>query len=120
MEKSWTESQIKTLLEMTLIGCTARQIGDKIGKGRNAILGKIHRLKLPHRGKGQPRKKATLPIKSAMPPLVDGCQWDCGGHWCGEITAVGLPYCHDHCNLAYLKPTPKIDVEELVRLSHKR
>ena len=120
MADNWTEKQVQTLLEMTLIGCTARQIGDKIGKGRNAILGKIHRLKLPHRGNGQLKKTASIPIKSAMPPLVDGCQWDCGGRWCGEITAVGLPYCHAHCDQAYLKPKPNLGVDALVRLSHKR
>ena len=121
MESGWTESQVKILIEMVTLGNTAREIGDKIGKTRNAVIGKINRLKLPFRPKKDPtKKKASLPIKASMPPLTSGCQWDCDWEWCGKPTRPGSAYCQAHYEVSILSPQPKLDVDALVKLAQRR
>jgi GcrA cell cycle regulator len=73
MSRGWTEAEITTLKQLWATGKkTADQIGDEIGKSRNAVLGKIHRLKLPGGG-SQPRinRVRRTHTRKAMSPKKD-------------------------------------------------
>jgi GcrA cell cycle regulator len=49
---SWTEERIERLKAMWTQGSTASQIADELGGvSRNAVIGKVHRLKLSSRGR---------------------------------------------------------------------
>ena len=71
---SWTDERIESLRTMWEKGLTASQIADELGGvSRNAVIGKVHRLKLSGRGRATasaPRaKKASAgPAKTATRP----------------------------------------------------
>ena len=46
---SWTDETVKTLEKLWANGLTSAVIGKMLGKTRNAVLGKAHRLALPQR-----------------------------------------------------------------------
>ncbi|MEN3794509.1 GcrA family cell cycle regulator [Fulvimarina sp. MAC3] len=49
---SWTDERVSTLKQLWTEGLSASQIADKLGGvTRNAVIGKVHRLKLESRGK---------------------------------------------------------------------
>ncbi len=50
---AWTEERVATLTKLWLEGLSAAQIAVKLGEGvtRNAVIGKVHRLKLSGRSK---------------------------------------------------------------------
>ena len=61
---SWTDERIERLKKMWADGATASQIADELGGvSRNAVIGKVHRLKLSSRGRATAaparQKKAT-------------------------------------------------------------
>lgn len=45
-ERPWSDEDIKSLEEMWRSGMATRAIGEKLNRGRNSILGRIHRSKL--------------------------------------------------------------------------
>lgn len=45
MSNGWDDDRIATLIEMWRSGATAAKIGERIGVSRNAVIGKMHRLK---------------------------------------------------------------------------
>lgn len=55
---NWSREDLQRLSALWKEGLTARQIGDKLGRGRNSIIGKAHALRLLPRpsplGKGRP------------------------------------------------------------------
>lgn len=55
----WSEERIDTLRDLWRSGYSASDIARTIGVSRSAVLGKVHRLELPHRKAPQPR-----PVKS--------------------------------------------------------
>lgn len=77
----WSERAVGDLTRMWAEGLSCRQIGEKIGLGRNAIIGKIHRLKLPlpegkkliTRGGAKPKiKKSTVTHQYTLSRLMRG------------------------------------------------
>lgn len=50
---SWTEERVETLKKLWMEGLSASQIAGELGQGvtRNAVIGKVHRLKLSGRAK---------------------------------------------------------------------
>lgn len=72
----WTDDRIETLTKLWADGLSAAQIASKLGGlTRNAVIGKIHRLKLPKRS--QDAARAALAYKAprraprvAKPPQV--------------------------------------------------
>lgn len=54
-EREWRPEQIDALKSMWADGAFLSDIGKKLGVSRGAIAGKIHRLKLPKRGRGSER-----------------------------------------------------------------
>ncbi len=126
---SWTDEKIDKLKSLWGKGLTASQIATEIGDGisRNAVIGKAHRLKLPSRPspvKGAPEKKveAPEPVKKvekeiSRTSLLDlteqTCKWPIGHpgdadfYFCGKPSRPGVPYCKDHCKMAFQTQLPK-------------
>lgn len=73
---SWTDERIEQLKKLWSDGLSASQIAVQLGGvSRNAVIGKVHRLKLTSRGRSTPaparQKKAVkpgLPARPAMRP----------------------------------------------------
>jgi len=40
----WTPDELATLLQMQMEGCSARAIGDRIGRTKNSVIGRLHRM----------------------------------------------------------------------------
>lgn len=104
----WTEKELETTTEMWKAGCSARDIANRIGKSRNAVLGMLFRrgitrpswsrmsdVMLRHRIKGRKiaKEKAAkvrdnpTPPKGVTPllrPLLElgacQCRYPYGGH----------------------------------------
>jgi hypothetical protein len=63
---SWTEKDDDTLSDLYAKGLTSSQIGARMGRSRNSIIGRVHRLGLQKtRGITQPKlaHKVTKPVK---------------------------------------------------------
>ena len=116
-ENTWTEERVAKLRELWSQGKTASEIGQALGNGsRNAVIGKVHRLKLS----GRPSPIKHRPFESVVPSTITGggsatilalgdrsCKWPMGDplspdfHFCGKSAAAGIPYCTEHSQLAY-------------------
>jgi GcrA cell cycle regulator len=134
---SWTDKKIDTLKRLWGKGMTASQIAGELGDGitRNAVIGKAHRLKLPSRPspvKPEPEAKPAAhptpaPKVEAPAPSGEGkglslleltettCKWPIGHpgdedfYFCGKPSRPGVPYCPEHCLMAYQAQLPRKD-----------
>lgn len=112
----WTDDKVKNLKKLWLKGATTAEIAKKLGLSKNSIIGKVHRLNLENRPspikKTAPVKKVKVVVhKSSRIGIMDlkmnTCRWPIGDptdedfHFCGKNTAVGKPYCPEHCKMAY-------------------
>ncbi len=127
---AWTDDKINKLQKLWGKGLTASQIAEKLGDGitRNAVIGKAHRLKLPSRPspvKAEPVKKAPPPppekkeevVETKKTSLLDlteqTCKWpighpgDANFYFCGKPSRPGVPYCPDHCLMAFQAQLPR-------------
>ena len=118
----WTEEKIKNLKKLWTKGATTAEIAKKLGLSKNSVIGKVHRLNLGARPSPIKTKKTTL-IKTPkvktpksdrvgiMDLKLNTCRWPIGDpteadfHFCGKNTAMGKPYCAEHCALAYANGT---------------
>lgn len=69
----WTEGRLTTVKEMWLAGSTASEIGKAIGTSRNAVMGRISRMKLPRRtsdSKALTAKLVARPQVKRKPPKM--------------------------------------------------
>lgn len=117
-ENTWTEERVAKLRELWAQGKTASEIGHALGGvSRNAVIGKVHRLKLS----GRPSPIKHRPLEhTPTPSTVTGggsatilalgdrsCKWPVGDplsvdfHFCGQSASAGIPYCAEHAQLAY-------------------
>ena len=127
---AWTDERIAKLRELWDKGLSASQIATELSEGvtRNAVIGKAHRLGLKSRPspvKGEstrPKKAAPKAQKvetSGQVSLLDltatNCKWPFGHpgnddfHFCGKESQPGLPYCPEHCAMAYQAQAPRKD-----------
>lgn len=129
---AWTDERIKRLKELWDKGLSASQIASDLGEGvtRNAVIGKAHRMGLSSRPspvKAEPAakpRKAPAPKKEKKPAkkyvtLLDlterMCKWPIGHpgdddfHFCGKPSVPGMPYCAEHCSMAYQAQTTRRD-----------
>ncbi|HHG89939.1 MAG TPA: GcrA cell cycle regulator [Devosia sp.] len=73
MGSSWTEERVSILTKLWMEGLSASQIASELGEGvtRNAVIGKVHRLKLSGRAKpassSQRTRSATRLPRRAKP-----------------------------------------------------
>lgn len=132
---SWTDERVSLLKQLWGEGKTAAEIAKVLGDGitRNAVIGKAHRLKLSSRlspiQQNAPKKtkseniaprlvkpQVKLPeFKGKGIKLIDldarMCRWPVGDpkeenfNFCGCDAIAGLPYCDEHCRVAYQVPT---------------
>lgn len=117
-ENTWTEERVAKLRELWTQGKTASEIGIALGGvSRNAVIGKVHRLKLS--GRPSPIKHRPLEHSTPVSPVTGGgsatilalgdrsCKWPVGDplasdfHFCGKSASAGIPYCSEHSQLAY-------------------
>ena len=103
---SWTDERLKTLRALWKDGFSVNEIGRRMGVSKNAVVGKVHRLKLP--GRPSPlnaRKRPPENISSKQE--FTGCLFmhgdpsDSDWTFCQEkrfIRPDGTEssYCHDH------------------------
>ncbi|MDB2384156.1 GcrA cell cycle regulator [bacterium] len=63
----WTDDRVATLKKLWLEGLSASQIATELGEGvtRNAVIGKVHRLKLS--GRAKPATSTARPRTAARP-----------------------------------------------------
>ncbi len=107
----WTDENIKILKDMLNAGASARDIAEKLGNTRNAVIGKANRLKLST--PKSDKEKTVKEKKSTAITYPDDnlCQWPTGHpneegfHFCGKPVQGSLPYCEAHCNSAYRRST---------------
>jgi hypothetical protein len=71
---SWDESDI-TLLKNLWGKQSASIIGDRIGKTKNAVIGKAHRLKLPPQASTPKVSKKMKNVKVYLTVKRSKCQW---------------------------------------------
>ena len=90
---SWTDEDIERLKKLWSEGHSTAEIGRLIGKSKNAVVGKAHRLSLAARP--SPIKK-TIVTPKAVEPLKDkdagtdtGAPRRAPAHW-GRMYAVGF------------------------------
>ena len=112
---TWTDDLVVRLRELWAQGLTPTQIAAALpGISRNAVLGKVHRLRLSSRPSPIQR---GLPPKPTLATLREHrCKWPIGDpgtpdfHFCGQETVANGPYCAEHHGRAYLpskkKPVP--------------
>jgi GcrA cell cycle regulator len=125
LANAWSDWQVERLRELwPQKDVTASEIGAEVGKGRNAVIGKAHRLKLPGRPENRggahvrirPKLAAPSPKPKPRPPTINDadlkgvslfdlepgqCKWPLGSLmagppflFCGE--PASSPYCPAH------------------------
>ncbi len=112
MSFEWTPQTISALIALWNEGLTTSEIGVRLGITKNAVVGKVHRLGLPKRGspiKPKPEKPVNVVSMAKLRPGM--CVWPSGDpgsedfHFCGDPIVPGKPYCLEHCERAYVKPS---------------
>ena len=132
LKKLWTAEDDATLRERWLAGDSAAIIGRRLCRTRSSVLGRVHRLHLPHRvsvanqviragGPRSPRKPVSppeplpdnvVPIEPHLRTadlLHSHCRWphDDGADYvyCGHPVRPGFSYCPFHIDAARRKKT---------------
>lgn len=119
---------IETALRLQKEGYSTALIGERLGVGKNAVVGKLRRLRC--RAEGRPAHSApafrmptqarnyTEPVAppnpaeryTAMGTEAKPCEFPTGDRRsftiCGENRVVGKPFCPDHCATSYIKVRP--------------
>ena len=110
MSFEWTPDRISTLIALWNEGLSTSLIGERIGVTKNAVVGKVHRLKLTKRGSPIKQKPKTVDIISLKALRSGMCRWPEGDpgtqafNFCGQPIVPEKPYCAKHCARAYVKP----------------
>lgn len=80
-ERPWTDSETETLKRLWIEGLSASEVATKLGTGRsrNSIIGRVHRLDLPRRGRPVRavvvRPRIRKPAKSRPPRDMSVTRW---------------------------------------------
>lgn len=132
----WTPARIATLQGLLTGEHTARQIAERMGLSRGAVLGRVRRMGLadglapqpvyvrtPPMPKPPPAPRLVIEPPKPKPPVIGlsvsilaltsgMCRWPTGE---GEHTFCGLPwagdhgpYCTDHKAIAYVRPVHRV------------
>lgn len=111
-------------------GLSTAKIAVALGKSKNAVVGRAHRLNLPSRPSpikarldGAPIIRTPTPprMRKSVSPVIHGprvltgtmkpqpCCWPIGEpgkrsfHFCNAASVPGKPYCDLHCAIAYVR-----------------
>ena len=110
---AWTDRNVEILEALWSEGRSARDIAEKLGVTRNAVIGKANRLGLSHNsaartdGRARAARRESDPPSSPLDLTERMCRWPIGHpgeadfHFCGRARIPGRPYCLDHCAVAY-------------------
>ncbi len=122
---SWTTKKVAKLQKLWKNGETAEVIGKKLGFGKNAIVGKVHRLRkagvdLPKRTSGtnglrKSDKSSVIDFRPRPTGTSDAlferhhtqCKWPIGDPYDGDFSfcackaARGSDYCAEHTRVAH-------------------
>lgn len=128
----WTDAEDAQLRELWASKLSCGKIGRAIGRGKNSIVSRAHRLNLPKRPSPIRAKKAKRPpvawgvhiaaVRAAgdqarrltpLGPPPKHCQWIEGEPTANDSCKCGAPvlpefsYCAEHVYRAYLKPAER-------------
>lgn len=126
---AWTDDRIAKLKKLWDRGLSASQIAGELGEvTRNAVIGKAHRLSLESRPSPvkSDSSKAAKPAQKAKAKVTDNrvnlldlteqiCKWPSGHpgdddfQFCGKPSDPSVPYCTEHCQMAYQAQAPRRD-----------
>lgn len=108
---SWTDERVERLKYLWSQGMSASEIAQELGDvTRNAVIGKAHRLGLS--GRPSPIRKKTKGV-TILDLTERMCKWPIGDpkhpdfRFCGHQSVQGMPYCAEHCAMAYQSPNKK-------------
>lgn len=109
---NWSAERDMQLAALWAEGFTASEIARRMDTSKNAVIGRVHRLRLPKRNSPlhRPKKPAPPTIWTFHNIGFDQCRFPDGDpkdkefHLCGEPVIEGKPYCATHCDLAYHNP----------------
>ena len=114
---TWTTEEIDLLCDYAREGLSARQIGDKLGKTKNAIIGKLHRLGMGTKKKlktQEPVQEKAIAFPIGQVPLAEiehnQCRYMGGGY--NDFLCCGAPiyrksFCQEHYELCWVQPKSK-------------
>lgn len=116
---SWTDERVEMLTNLWAEGLSASQIATQLGGvSRNAVIGKVHRLKLSSRGRtpsNQPRHKKTVRSDGATRPSVRN-----GGSRRTVTTVIGATALQQQFETdAVARPVIKRAVDVVVPISRR-
>ena len=108
---NYTPEQDLQLIELTKEGLSSAEIAKIIGKTRNSIIGRRHRLQFKAKPYVAKQEKSLLTTVKKVPqfPKSDLCQFPYGdvGHqdfyFCSKPIVQGQVYCLNCCQTAYPK-----------------
>jgi hypothetical protein len=92
----WTPAAVATLRRLREQGLTPKECAQRLGTTRNAIMGKLHRMKLSQGAELRPG--GLLDLRPGQ------CRYPFGTRpytFCPAAQAPGGPYCPEHMNLCY-------------------
>jgi hypothetical protein len=118
---SWTETEDQLLQQLVSEGLPTREIGKRLGRTRNAVCGRVFRLrklegveftlkpKVSAPKPGRPRKpRKVKPIdapKNLWESIFDlgnnDCRFPVGAKFCCKPKKEGSSYCQEHYDIAY-------------------
>ena len=119
---TWTAKDIAELCEYAREGLSAKQIGDKIGRTRNAVIGKLHRLGMGTKitiKTHEPVKEKAEVFEIGQIPLAEiqlnQCRYMGGGYddklCCGKpIHAWSM--CEEHYGICIENPKSKKETDK--------
>jgi GcrA cell cycle regulator len=120
--KPWTAAEDILIERLWKEGHSASQIGKRLGRTKNMIVGKVSRMGLDARpspiiGLQKPRASRPVVVRLKAPPpsrigpviaRAGACCWPIGEvkspafRFCGSPAVIlGKPYCAEHCARAY-------------------
>jgi GcrA cell cycle regulator len=111
IESFWTPGRAVAVVELAAEGLAPREIGERMGCTRNAVIGRLYRQRRSNARK--PESESTT-IFDRLPDLeLSGCRWIVGdvraGRWsyCGEpVSEPGGSWCTKHRKRVFEKRRP--------------